>query len=341
MHGFSIIEEASTPQEQACKLTLFLLLAVREYVKVTPWSGQGVRLVIVIEEAHNIVGRNRDATASEENADPKAFASEFVCRMLAELRSLGVGIIIVDQLPSAVAPEVNKNTASKLTFRIVGNDDRDELGGNMLYGSTEYEETARLQPGEAYYYTEGYFGPRRIRTPNLHEELGLPPPPMGKAILPFLQDDEWFIEAANTRITAEFEQLREEMDGFDGIRMAVIKGVVTLNANSVRILASHPPGRRVSHFTSLVRQAKILRKRLDLAFRAFRRDAYRPLLGQEMPDGIGDEWLRSYRSQLLHRFESVIEPDTKSCLKLLDRFIRDPEKIVFSERKDHNHGTAR
>ena len=56
----------------------------------------GSHHVTVIEEAHKIVGRTGTAHASEEIVDPKAFAAEYVSRMLAELRALGEGIVIAD-----------------------------------------------------------------------------------------------------------------------------------------------------------------------------------------------------------------------------------------------------
>ncbi|EKC62797.1 hypothetical protein LEA_11657, partial [human gut metagenome] len=43
--------------------------------------------------------------------------------MLAEVRALGEGIVIADQLPTAMAPEVLKNTGLKLGHRITAQDD--------------------------------------------------------------------------------------------------------------------------------------------------------------------------------------------------------------------------
>jgi len=69
--------------------------------------------------------------------------------MLAELRALGEGMVIADQLPSTVAPQVVKNTGTKLAHRLVSNEDREDLGGAMLMGDTEIEELTRLGPGKA------------------------------------------------------------------------------------------------------------------------------------------------------------------------------------------------
>ena len=160
----AVIELDRIPRDQACILTLFILMGIREALRAVPKSDKVPRYVIIIEEAHNIVGRTGEAQPSPDIADPKAFAAEYLCRMLAEVRALGVGIIIVDQLPSAVAPEVVKNTTTKLAFRQVYKEDREVIGASMLLSPMEIEELARLKVGEAFFYTDGYHRPRRITT---------------------------------------------------------------------------------------------------------------------------------------------------------------------------------
>ena len=190
----TIIEMDYLSQDHACLLTLFLLSAIREQIKVDPnRRARDLHHVTVIEEAHNIVGRTGTAKASEEIADPRAFAAQYVSRMLAELRALGEGIIIADQLPSAVAPEVVKNTGTKLAHRLVSNEDREDLGGAMLFGDTEIEEIARLEVGEAYYYTEGLHLPRRVRCLNAYLYLGLGDFVDADTIVSHIAGEEWFI----------------------------------------------------------------------------------------------------------------------------------------------------
>ena len=316
--GFNLIELGALPNETACLLTLFVLMAIREHLKTLPYPDHGPRLVILLEEAHNLVGRSGEAQASEENADPKAFAAEFICRMLAELRALGVGIVILDQLPSAVAPEVVKQTGSKLCFRQVSQDEREAIGNTMLFGPIEMEETARLQPGEAYFYTEGYLGPQRIRTPNLHAELGLPVPPVGESILPYIRDDAWFREALVNRVTAESEQLMVELDRFDRLRLGVGKRTAALVAARPRTLKTALPRVRRARLARLARRARGLREELASALRLFARDRYRPLLGESAVES-GDDALDAFRRSLVTRFENVILPGTQSTIEMLER----------------------
>jgi hypothetical protein len=318
--GYSVIELAVLPQEQACLLALFILTAIQDYVMTTPLT-QAIRLVVVVEEAHNIVGCSREAMTSEENADPKAYASEFVCRMLAEFRALGVAIIIVNQLPSAVAPDVVKNTGSKLTFREVDNEDREILGGAMLFGPIENEEVARLRPGEAYFFTEGYFGPCRIRTPNLHADLRLPLPPVGDALLPYLIDDPWFAQAAAARTEAEASQLKLEMDKFEDLRIQVMREAKVLVSERLKVTGKTPQS--AGHLTALAQRAQRLRNRLRLAFSVFHRDAYRRLL-PDVPANVSiGEDCQALCHDLVKRFVSVVRPGTEEVLKTLDRLVME------------------
>ena len=189
----TIIEMEHLDRNTACLLTLFILSALRAEMKKRP-SGSPLAHVIVLEEAHNIVGKAGDAKGGEDSADPKAHAAEYISRMLAELRALGEGIVIADQLPSAVAPEVVKNTGTKLAGRLVALDDREFLGATMLLSPSQVEEMARLSVGEAYLYHEELHAPRRCRALNAFAYLDLEnhPFPMGEKILPALSADPWF-----------------------------------------------------------------------------------------------------------------------------------------------------
>ena len=209
----TIIEMDYLSQDHACLLTLFLLASVREEIRIDPdRRAKQLHHVTVIEEAHNIVGRSGAAKASEDIADPKAFAAQYVSRMLAELRALGEGIIIADQLPSAVAPEVVRNTGTKLAHRLVSNEDREDLGGAMLLGETEIEEIARLSPGEAYLYTEGLHRPRRVRCLDANKYLKLSETPDNQLIRSRIEGDAWFTQNTAQYVTGLLDFLWSATD---------------------------------------------------------------------------------------------------------------------------------
>ena len=159
----TLIELDKLSQEHANLVTLFLLQAINRHLRVNPDAGGGLRHVLVIEEAHNIVGTHGTVSGGENSADPRAEAAAFMVKMLAEVRALGMGIIIADQTPAAVAPEVLKNTGVKVVHRTVSGDDRDCLAEAMLLDPAQSDELARLVRGECFLYHEHLYGPQRAR----------------------------------------------------------------------------------------------------------------------------------------------------------------------------------
>lgn len=304
----SVIEMHGLTNEGICFLALVLLTLITELIKATPSTGGSPRLIIIVEEAHRIVGRLTDACASEGVADPRAFASQLICEMLAELRALKVGIIVCDQHPSAVAREVIKTTASKVAFRQVDRIDREDLGNTMLLNETEMDDIVKFGPGEAFFFTEGYKRPRRIRTENLSQKLGLGSPPLDRSILPHLEEDAWFVELRTRQDLAELDILRRGMDQFDEIRAELMGKTASLLGKLSHGHSVDNPRKEVS---------EIKRTLMD-AYKQYLDRVWRPLsaLASEKTarGGIGE-----LISNLTNCHSSVMEPDTMSFLQMLER----------------------
>lgn len=262
----TVIELDRLSSEQASLVTLFLLTSIRAALRYSPYHGKKPRLVLFIEEAHNVVGRRTDAHPSDDAADPKAFAAEYVTRMLAELRALGVGIVISDQLPSAVAPEVIKNTASKIAFRQVAKEDREQIGAAMLFGPIEETEIARLRTGSAYLFTEDYFGPRRIKTVNLHEEFDLTPP-TDLRLRQSLLRSSWFQSSMIARTAAELKYVESRLAACSktGTNLQTkITAFLIEYANASKNQQEHP-----THAEEIKKKLLRLRAEIETTIRAF------------------------------------------------------------------------
>ena len=322
MNVSAVLELDRLPIDQKCLLTLFILTGIRSTLRTVPKSDKVPRYVVIIEEAHNVVGRTGEAKLSPDIADPKAFAAEYVCRMLAEVRALGVGIIIVDQLPSAIAPEVIKTTATKIAFHQMDKEDREVIGASMLLNHMEIEELARLIVGEAFFYTEGYHRPRRITTLTLFSNFDFSAVDRDEDILPHVRDDARFQQAAAERTASELSELRERMDRFDDKRLQMIQELASLMALHPRILARPRSEERERRLARLKEDAFQLKQRLSDAFRSFVRDSYRRYLTPETEGNVQDTLIQEVRSNLVGRFESIVKPDVKKCLDLIDAFIR-------------------
>jgi hypothetical protein len=113
-----------------------------------------LRHLLIFEEAHRLL--TNVAVRSEEGAaNPRAKAVETFTNLLSEIRSYGQGVIVTDQVPAKLAPDVIKNTNLKIAHRIVDLVDRKLLGGAMVMTDDQIDAVAKLLPGIAAVFSEG------------------------------------------------------------------------------------------------------------------------------------------------------------------------------------------
>ena len=175
LHMSAVVELEALGRSESNFLTLLLLLLVRESLMVdADYTGPlPVRHVIFIEEAHNLVAPKAEEVSGED-ADPKLAATAFLSDMLREVRAYSEGIVVADQLPTAIAPEVLKNTGLKVALRMTSADDRQLLGSMMAASGVQLERMATADPGGALVLYEGLQRPFEIR---MAEWLGTPGTP--------------------------------------------------------------------------------------------------------------------------------------------------------------------
>lgn len=162
----AVIELEAMGSGPANFLTLMLSTLIRESLKMNPQPKEakenGPRHVIFFEEAHNLIGPKAQKEGGE-GADPKIAATAFIVKMLAEVRNLNEAIIIADQLPTAMAPEVIKNTSLKLGHRMTSQDDRQLLGGTMSADDVQLERMATFSQGKTLCIYEGLLKPFELQ----------------------------------------------------------------------------------------------------------------------------------------------------------------------------------
>lgn len=161
-----VIELEAMGSGPANFLTLMLSTLIRESLKANPMKREEKdkkpRHVIFFEEAHNLIGPKAQKEGGEA-ADPKIAATAFVVKMLAEVRALNEVIIIADQLPTAMAPEVIKNTSLKLGHRMTSEDDRQLLGSTMSADDVQLERMATFTQGKTLAIYEGLLKPFELQ----------------------------------------------------------------------------------------------------------------------------------------------------------------------------------
>ena len=170
-----VLELDSLNGDEKSLLMMFLLSYVYEYCKIARKSGSPLKHMLLVEEAHNLIGANKGG--SDSRADPGEKTIELFVNMLAEMRALGQGILIADQLPTAIAPQAVKQTNVKVLMRVTAKDDREEIGNTMDLNEEQMHQVVNFKTGHAYLYHEGEDHVRMIRMRNFKDEYQVEEPP--------------------------------------------------------------------------------------------------------------------------------------------------------------------
>lgn len=101
----------------------------------------------VIEEAHNVLAR--PPFAAEGSGNPQQVVADLFANMLAEIRSLGEGLMIIDQVPTKLIPDVIKNTNYKICHRITSIDDSNVMATALALRDDQKSLIPSLEPGHA------------------------------------------------------------------------------------------------------------------------------------------------------------------------------------------------
>jgi hypothetical protein len=104
--------------------------------------------VIVIEEAHRLL-RNPEGQGGSNHA------VELLANLLAEVRAYGQGVIVAEQIPTKIIPDVVKNSALKVVHRLPSADDRAFVGATMNFDEAQSRATVAFSPGTAAVHVAG------------------------------------------------------------------------------------------------------------------------------------------------------------------------------------------
>ena len=121
--------------------------------------------ITLIEEAHRLLKNVPTEKVSEDSANMKGKAVETFCNLLAEVRAYGEGILVSEQIPTKLAPDIMKNTNLKILHRMVSKEERDVMGHTMNLDDRQMRYVSTLTQGEAVFFREGLDRPLLIRVP--------------------------------------------------------------------------------------------------------------------------------------------------------------------------------
>lgn len=133
----------------------------------------GLKHVLVFEEAHRLL-TNVSAQTRAEEANPRGKAVETFAHLLSEIRAFGQGVIISDQVPVKLAPDVIKNTNLKIMHRLVAADDRTILAGATAMNEKQSAGLSILEKGQAAVFSEGDDAPVLVKVPYVKSQMASP-----------------------------------------------------------------------------------------------------------------------------------------------------------------------
>ena len=108
----------------------------------------------MIEEAHRLLRRAGSADGPG-GGGAAGHAVEMFAGLLAEIRAYGEGLIIAEQIPARLVPDVIKNTAVKIVHRLPAADDREAVGATMNATPSQSRYLVTLPPGQAAVFSDG------------------------------------------------------------------------------------------------------------------------------------------------------------------------------------------
>jgi len=133
-----------------------VLIRLAEHLRLRHRTGPavtGLRHLTVVEEAHRLL--RRAEPDGQPGAGAAGHAVEMFAGLLAEIRAYGEGLVIAEQIPARLVPDVIKNTAVKITHRLPAADDRDAVGATMNATQSQSRFLVTLAPGQAAVFRDG------------------------------------------------------------------------------------------------------------------------------------------------------------------------------------------
>ena len=160
------LESLSDDDDKAFFVGLMLAL-VSEYRQSKArqsvlYANDDLQHVLVIEEAHRLLKNVQTERTNEMLGNPKGKAVESFCNLIAEMRSYGQGVIVAEQIPTKIAPDVIKNTNTKIIHRLVSLDDQIAVGTGLGLEEHECRYLNQLSAGTALAHKEGMSKPVEI-----------------------------------------------------------------------------------------------------------------------------------------------------------------------------------
>jgi len=143
------LEEIKNGSEKSL-LMGFILTNLLQAVQVLHRKNPAFQHITLIEEAHRLLSRYVPGDSMNKKQGVEVFSD-----MLAEVRKYGESLIIVDQIPDKMTPEVLKNTNTKIVHKLFARDDKDAIGDTIALSDEQKTFLSKLPTGRAIIFSQG------------------------------------------------------------------------------------------------------------------------------------------------------------------------------------------
>lgn len=144
------IEEIKSGNEKAFIMGI-VMAHLNEAIKAEFYKDPSFKHITLIEEAHRLL--SKPVAGDDPN---KKHGTEMFADMLAEVRKYGESLVISDQIPDKMIPEVLKNTNTKIVHRLFAQDDKNAIGNTMALTDEQKNFLSYLDVGRAVVFSQGY-----------------------------------------------------------------------------------------------------------------------------------------------------------------------------------------
>lgn len=144
------IEEIKNGSEKSLIMG-FVLTNLCEALKAKYRVNRHFKHITLIEEAHRLLAKFTPGDSPNKKQGIETFTD-----MLAEVRKYGESLIIADQIPNKLTPEILKNTNTKIVHKLFAEDDKEAIGNTMSLASEQKNFLSSLNTGRAIVFSQGW-----------------------------------------------------------------------------------------------------------------------------------------------------------------------------------------
>lgn len=146
----------------------FIITNLLEAVKYQYKRDSSFQHITLVEEAHRLLSKCESGDSPNKKRGVEVFSD-----MLAEVRKYGESLIIVDQIPNKMTPEVLKNTSTKIVHKIFAQDDKEAIGNTMALNDDQKGFLSYLDKGRTVIISEGWKKPVQTQITLLSKTTGM------------------------------------------------------------------------------------------------------------------------------------------------------------------------